>query len=155
MDSCNPGYRPAAGETIEVAIENTHLGRKVNHLHHAFDLKKLATELISKMRSERGVCVTDYGNGGVVECFAQKFPLEQRYVWLERSETLGLELRVMGSDVDRPLAILLLRPDGKALISGDREFERTVEATGFDDTCAEFLWKAADNAAVALPTVKF
>lgn len=122
--------------------------------------------LLLKVRTERrprivemqkqGVAIVNYGKDEVIECLAQQFPIEQHYVWLEKSKTLGLELRVVQPDTLRDLAALILRPDGTALIRGERDFSRTVDTPeGYESTFADFLHEVAKAAIIGLPAILY
>jgi hypothetical protein len=158
------------GQLSEKAMPSVDRTVKLDHLHHAADLKRLADSLVVRMKTERGpllrelqeqgVCVVDYGNASAVQCLSQQFSIERRFVWLGKSATLGLQLSAMGrhpDGVERVMAALTLRPDGKALVRGfDREFCRSIEdSDGCDATSAAFLKAVADTAIVGLQTIDF
>lgn len=151
-------------------IESGANGRKtLEHFDQCAKLKQHASRISDAVRlrpgpavvalRRRGVCVQDYGKGDVVECLSQQFHIEQQFVWLDKSATLGLALRAVRIDLDpsKEAAQLILRADGQALVRGsDLGFKRSVVTDDeIDGTLRAFLTAVADSALVGLPRSPF
>jgi hypothetical protein len=150
----------------QVNTDTIGITKKIDHLHHAAGLERLATAVVFKMKvdrgekikqmQEQGVVVVDHNYGTAVECLSERFKIERHYVWLNSSNTLGLELRAVKSGSGEVVGAITLRPDEKALVRGDREFSHSVsDPEGIDTLCAAFLRKIGDNVIVGLPVIAF
>jgi hypothetical protein len=144
--------------------------RTTTHLDLSSKLDQFATRIVDIMRlkpgasvlalRKRGISVLDYGKGHVIECLSQTFKIEPQFVWLDKSATLGLVLRAVGSDGETSsdcVAQLILRSDGLALVRGiDHDFERSVvQDADIDETAAVFLSAVADASLASLTKVPF
>lgn len=143
-----------------------HRVKKVDHLELAESLKQQAIRLREAMVYGKDPGIGALHRQGIraqenyVECLFERFQLEQRYVWLDKSNTLGLEVRAVRDRNDasgRSLGQLLLHPDNLAMmLPGDREFSRsTATVEDISAVACVFLKPVADSAIVGLSTVAF
>jgi hypothetical protein len=154
------------GDLVETIIKGTrttaHLDLCSNLTQHADRVAEVMLRTPGKCVSalrRNGVMVAEDGKGLVIECVSQKFKIDRQFVWLERSDTLGLALRAVRGDGAAPEDVveqLILRPSGHALLLGvDREFERSiVQSAETDETVAVFLERVAKTALFGLKSLK-